>query len=90
MMGSASAQTEEVSPQIVWRNPEPVQHRHRWELLRRLPGSAVYLVQELASAGAYISGAASQDWNCFAPGRNGMRQPVVSRPLVGRSFVYGL
>jgi hypothetical protein len=42
-----------VAPQIVWRNPEPARHRQRWDLVRRLPSSTVYLIQELVSVGDY-------------------------------------
>jgi hypothetical protein len=42
-----------MAPQIVWRIPGPVRHRQRWELVRRLPSSTVYLIQELVSVGDY-------------------------------------
>jgi len=35
--------------EIVWRNPNPPQHRKRWELLERNSGGAHYLIQEFFS-----------------------------------------
>jgi hypothetical protein len=37
--------------QIVWRNPEPIRRRQRWELLRQGPDSRMYLVQQFVSMG---------------------------------------
>jgi hypothetical protein len=38
-----------MTPQIVWRNPEPIRRRQRWELLRQGPDSRMYLVQQFVS-----------------------------------------
>lgn len=37
--------------QIVWRNPEPIRRRQRWELLRQDPDSRMYLVLQFVSMG---------------------------------------
>ena len=39
--------------QIVWRNPERVRDRQRWEPLKQGPDSTVYLVQQFVSTGEH-------------------------------------
>jgi len=35
--------------EIVWRNPQPSQRRHRWEQIKQDSATAHYVVQELIS-----------------------------------------
>lgn len=39
--------------QIVWRNPQPVQRRHRWEHIEVGANSALYAIQEFVSTGEH-------------------------------------
>jgi hypothetical protein len=39
--------------QIVWRNPQPVRRRHRWEHIEVGANSALYAVQEFLSTGEH-------------------------------------
>jgi hypothetical protein len=39
--------------QIVWRNPQPVRRRHRWEHIEVGANSALYAIQEFLSAGEH-------------------------------------
>lgn len=39
--------------QIVWRNPQPVRRRHRWEHTEVGANSALYAIQEFLSTGEH-------------------------------------
>ena len=39
--------------QIVWRNPQPVGRRHRWEHIEVGANSAFYAIQEFLSTGQH-------------------------------------
>jgi len=39
--------------QIVWRNPQPVRRRHRWEHIEVGANSALYAIQEFLSTGEH-------------------------------------
>ena len=39
--------------QIVWRNPEPVRRRHRWEHIEVGANSALYAIQEFLFTGEH-------------------------------------
>jgi hypothetical protein len=39
--------------QIVWRNPQPVQRRRRWEALETGSSSCLYVIQEFLSTGEH-------------------------------------
>src|SRR5215469_9186644 len=38
---------------IIWRNPQPVQRRQRWEALKVGSNSSLYVIQEFLSTGEY-------------------------------------
>lgn len=38
--------------QIVWRNPHPVRHVHRWESLEKAAEMSVYVVKEYVLEGS--------------------------------------
>ena len=40
-----------MKPAIAWRNPKPRSRKHRWQLLDRRVGRALYVVQELVRSG---------------------------------------
>ena len=39
--------------QIVWRNPQPVRRRHRWEHIEVAANSALYAIQEFLPTGEH-------------------------------------
>jgi len=39
--------------QIVWRNPQPVRRRHRWEHIKVGANRALYAIQEFLSTGEH-------------------------------------
>jgi hypothetical protein len=39
--------------QIVWRNPQPIRSRRRWEPLQEVLNSTLYIVQEFLSTGEH-------------------------------------
>jgi hypothetical protein len=51
--------------QIVWRNPQPIRCRRRWERFQEASNSAQYIIQEFLSTGEHGFWSTTYQLRCF-------------------------